>query len=95
MPSHQDGCTRVLQNEFNEVTTERLLKRCKMEGVTLNSAFTAAANIGMYRLILQRDGSVDETRFDSQQAVNMRRYWPKDKQSGSFGCHISMVDVQI
>ncbi|KAB7503640.1 hypothetical protein Anas_12390 [Armadillidium nasatum] len=95
MPCDTDGCTLVLQNELDEVTTERLLKRCKMEGVTLNTVFTAAANIGMLRMILQRDGSVTDTRFDSQQAVNMRRYWPKDQQKNSYGCHISMVDIQI
>lgn len=95
MPNDQDACTRVLQSELDEISTERLLKRCKMEGVTLNSAFTAAANIGMLRMILQRDGSVSDTRFDSQQAINMRRYWPQEKRKNAYGCHISMVDIQI
>lgn len=95
MPCDTDGRTLVIQNELDKITTERLLKRCKMEGVTLNTVFTAAANIGMYRMILQRDGSLEETRFDSQQAVNMRRYWPKDQQKNSYGCHISMVDIRI
>lgn len=95
MPTDQDGCTQVLPNELDRVTTERLLKRCKMEGVTLNTAFTAAANIGMLRMMLQRDASLQDTSFDSQQAVNMRRYWPKDKQKNAYGCHIFMFDLQV
>ena len=95
MPTSNEGCTQVIYHELDEITTERLLKRCKMEGVTLNTAFTAAANIGMYRMILQRDSSVQKTQFDNQQAVNMRRYWPKDKRKNAYGCHISMLDISV
>ncbi|MCL4150079.1 UNVERIFIED_CONTAM: hypothetical protein GTU68_021304 [Idotea baltica] len=95
MPTNDEACTMVLENELNEFSTQCLLKRCRMEGVTLNTAFTAAANIGMYRMILQRDASVHETSFDSQQTINMRRYWPKDKQKDSYGCHIFPAAIHI
>ncbi|MCL4147127.1 UNVERIFIED_CONTAM: hypothetical protein GTU68_020927 [Idotea baltica] len=88
-------CTMVLENELNEFATQCLLKRCRMEGVTLNTAFTAAANIGMYRMILQKDASILETSFDSQQIINMRRYWPKEKQKDSFGCHIFPTYIHV
>lgn len=95
MPSHNEAATRMIHHELDEDTTRKLLRRCKMEGVTLNSAFTAAANLTMYKMMAQKGGRLKNTDFWSSQAVNMRRYWPKEQQSNSFGCHISLLDVSF
>ena len=94
MPASSDARTHVMHQELDEVTTSKLLKRCKMEGVTLNSAFTAAANLGLYKMILRKHKLV-KTHFDSVQAVNMRRYWPQDSRKDTLGCHISMLDMTV
>ncbi|XP_047474255.1 uncharacterized protein LOC125028799 [Penaeus chinensis] len=94
MPSRNEAATRMIHHELDEDTTRKLLRRCKMEGVTLNSAFTAAANLTMYKMMTQ-DGRLKTTDLWSSQAVNMRRYWPKEQQSNSFGCHISLLDVSF
>ncbi|XP_042868206.1 uncharacterized protein LOC122250700 [Penaeus japonicus] len=93
MPAENIASTRVLHHELDEFTTRNLLRRCKMEGVTLNSAFTAAANLTLYRMMADKNHSLDATTVSSLQAINMRRYWPKDAQPNTFGCHISMLDV--
>ncbi|CAL4141468.1 unnamed protein product [Meganyctiphanes norvegica] len=95
LSAQNEASTKAIYYEIDEVATQNLLKRCKMERVTLNSAFTAAANLGLYRIIQEYDSSLKETHFSSLQALNMRRYWPKEKQQNSFGCHISMLDVHF
>ncbi|KAK4317805.1 hypothetical protein Pmani_011129 [Petrolisthes manimaculis] len=45
MPAEIGAGTRVLHHQLDEITSRRLYLRCKMEGVTVNSAFTAAANL--------------------------------------------------
>ncbi|XP_045615149.1 uncharacterized protein [Procambarus clarkii] len=95
MPIKREAATHVLQNELDEITTSKLLSRCKMEGVTLNSAFTAAANIALYKMILAKNSSIEEENICSQQAINMRRYWPKSLRENAFGCHISLLDLKF
>ena len=95
LSAHNEASTKALHYEIDEVSTKNLLKRCKMECVTLNSAFTAAANLGLYSIIQEYDSDFNETTFNSLQAVNMRRFWPKEKQANSLGCHISMTDVKF
>ena len=95
MPTTTPPSTRLVHYALDEGTTRRLLQRCKMEGVSLNSAFTAAANLGMYQMMLQRKPSMAATRVATIQAINMRRYWPKQLQQNGLGCHISLLDVDF
>lgn len=95
MPFRQDAGTHLLQRELDKVTTQNLLKRCKMEGVTLNSAFTAAANLALYKMMLAKNKTVGQTNVCSQQAINMRRYWPREQRDNAFGCHISLLDLSF
>ncbi|XP_068206714.1 uncharacterized protein [Palaemon carinicauda] len=95
MPICCSAATNVLHNELDEKTTERLLLRCKKESVTLNSAFITASNLAIYKMITAKDPSVKSTSVNYLQAINMRRYWPKEKQPDTFGCHISLLDVNF
>lgn len=95
MPASNKAATHILQHELDEITTKKLMSRCKMEGVTLNSAFTAAANLSMYKMMLNRDEKLDKTYMWSQQAINMRRYWPQELQPNTLGCHISLLDISF
>lgn len=90
-----EASTRILHHEIDEITTERLLKKCKVEKVTLNSAFMAAANLGLYKLILEKDVNIKDTVINTLQSVNMRRYWPKDARPKSFGCRISTLNLSF
>ncbi|CAL4063554.1 unnamed protein product [Meganyctiphanes norvegica] len=92
-PSHMEASTKVIYDELDEITTSQLIQRCKKENVTLNSAFTAAANLGIFNLIKAKDQSTKEIKIHSSHRVNMRRFWPKELQTSSFGCHMSAMDL--
>ncbi|KAF2360731.1 Condensation domain [Trinorchestia longiramus] len=94
-PINYEAATHIIPGELDEDTTSRLLARCKAEKTTLNSAFTAAANIALYKLILEQNPNLDSTCFGGIQTVNMRRYWTKEQAKDSCGCHISTLDVNI
>ncbi|CAL4085036.1 unnamed protein product [Meganyctiphanes norvegica] len=95
LPVENEACTRILHHEVDEITTKRLLKKCKMEKVTINSAFTAAANLGLYKLISEKDVGISDTVINTLQTVNMRRYWSKEAQPNSFGCRISSLNLNF
>lgn len=93
MPAMKSASTRTLYHELDQDTTLKLALRCKMEGVTVNSAFTAAANLALYQMIISRQASMGTTHINCLQAVNMRRYWPRQLQCDAHGCHISLIDA--
>ena len=93
MPKATPAATHFLYHKLDEDTTLRLSLRCKMEGVTVNSAFTAAANLALYQLLVSRKPSLGALRINCLQAVNMRRYWPQQLQCDAHGCHISMMNL--
>lgn len=95
MPRNREAATHLLQLELNEVTTSRLLRRCKMEGVTLNSAFTAAANLALYSMVMAKNPNLGQANMCSQQVINMRRYWPEELRPNTLGCHISLLDLSF
>nr|XP_045615326.1 uncharacterized protein LOC123768665 [Procambarus clarkii]XP_045615409.1 uncharacterized protein LOC123768665 [Procambarus clarkii] len=95
MPTHKVAETHILHYELEETTSKKLYLRCKMEGVTLNSAFTAAANLALYLLMSARGHSLKATQINCVQVVNMRRYWPKPLQPNTFGCNISILDLDF
>jgi len=90
-----EAATRIIPGELDEKTTEKFLKRCKKEGVTLNSAFTAVANLAIYRMILEKDSSMKKMDVYGIQTINLRRYWTEEQRKDSCGCHISTLDVRI
>lgn len=94
-PVHDEASTRILPHELDEETTTKLMARCKAEKTTLNSAFTAVANVALYKLVLKCDPSLESTTFGGIQTVNMRRYWTKEQAKDSCGCHISTLDVNV
>ena len=87
--------TRIIPGELNEEITAKLVAKCKQEKVTLNSAFTAASNIALYKMILAKDPSIKRTDFSGIQTVNARRYWSEDSRVDSIGCHITTLDISI
>lgn len=95
MPAHMMAATRILHYEMDQNTSKKLYLRCKMEKVTINSAFTAAANLALYKMIATQDSSLTATDVHSVHAVNMRRYWEEQSQKNAFGCHISMLDLSF
>ena len=94
-PEGRDASTRIIPNELDEATTTALLQKCRTEKASLNSAFTAAANVALYKMVLKHNPTLDSTQFGGIHTINMRRYWTKEQAENSCGCHISTVDVQL
>lgn len=94
-PTEQEASTRLIPGELDEETTTKLVKRCREEKTSLNSAFTAAANLALYKMVLICEPTLESTHFGGIQTVNMRRYWTKEEAQDSCGCHISTLDVQV
>ena len=94
-PAQNNASTRIITGEIDAITTARLLTRCRKEKTTLNSVFTAAANLALYKIVLKSEPTLDLTHFGGIQTINMRRYWPKEHVKDSCGCHISTLDIQI
>jgi len=94
-PSEQEATTRIIPGELDEETTSNLMLRCKSQKASLNSAFTAAANIALYKMVLQHNPTLTSTHFGGIHTINMRRYWEEKQSKDSCGCHISTIDVKI
>ena len=94
-PSKTPAATGNVDLELDAETTHRLLLKCRQEKVTLNSAFSAAANIAFYKLTVQRNSKCNTTKYRHYQIINMRRYWPKEQVDDSCGCHMSCLESGV
>lgn len=79
--------TRSVLRCLDEVATNKFIKKCRSEEVTVHSAFTALANVAMADLIAEVDSRRESYLLINNHVINIRRYWSGDV-SRSFGCHI-------
>ena len=82
--------TKIVSESLDEETTSRFFQRCKQEGVTVNSGFTALVNCSMVDLVREAGMKQDSYPIHGIHAVNMRRYWQGDV-SRALGCNISVI----
>nr|XP_027215411.1 uncharacterized protein LOC113808266 isoform X1 [Penaeus vannamei]XP_027215412.1 uncharacterized protein LOC113808266 isoform X1 [Penaeus vannamei] len=84
--------TAFLTKDLNTETTAAFIKRCRAEGVTVNSAFIGIANFALVDLLAQ-GGLVQESySIRNAHVVNTRRYMEGDA-SQYLGCHIAIQNV--
>lgn len=79
--------TGMLEKTLDAESTMAFIKRCRSEGVTVNSAFTALASVAIVDLLV--DGGLVQEAYNirSDHVLNARRYWGGDT-SRYLGCHI-------
>ncbi|XP_042890274.1 uncharacterized protein LOC122265184 [Penaeus japonicus] len=82
--------TAFLTQSLDAETTAAFIKRCRVEGVTVNSAFTAVCNFAMVDLLVSGGLEQDSYSIQSTHVLNTRRYW-EDGTSQYLGCHISLL----
>lgn len=58
-------------------TTARFFKKCREEKVTINSGFSAAANVALVDLVRESGVASDSYVLQNAHLVNLRRYWKK------------------
>ncbi|XP_045108441.1 uncharacterized protein LOC123503085 [Portunus trituberculatus] len=84
--------TKIISETLDEETTSRFFRRCKQEGVTVNSGFTALTNCSLVDLVRETGMKQDNYPLQVTHAVNMRRYWQGDV-SRALGCHIAVISL--
>lgn len=80
---------------FDSDTTASFLKRCRAEGVTVNSAYTAITNHAMMDLM---DGGLEKDTYHihSDHVFNARRYWGEASDGEYLRCHVMpLVTVTV
>lgn len=80
--------TKIVSESLDEETTSRFFRRCKQEGVTVNSGFTALVSGSMIDLVREEGLKQDNYLLQVVHSINLRRYWQGDV-SRALGCHIS------
>ncbi|XP_042858703.1 uncharacterized protein LOC122244795 [Penaeus japonicus] len=89
-----DVKTELLIEELDEDTTRRFIQRCKKEGVSVGSAFTALVN-GATIELAKRAGRTDETfKLTEIHAMNTRRFLSGDA-SKHLGVHITILTNSV
>lgn len=80
--------TEVLFEELDEDTTRRFFQRCKKEGVSVGSAFTALINGAMIDLAKKAGRTDDTFTLNESHALDVRRFLSGDA-SKHLGSHIT------
>ncbi|XP_037794506.1 uncharacterized protein LOC119589920 [Penaeus monodon] len=83
--------TRALHEILDEETTSRLLQRCKQEGVSVESAFTALVNGTTVDAAVLAGRGGREFLLHESHAVNLRRYLSEDA-AAALGVLITVFD---
>ncbi|XP_042875628.1 uncharacterized protein LOC122255540 [Penaeus japonicus] len=82
----KDPKTRLLTRTLDVDTSAIFFKRCREEGVTVNSAFTALCSVAMVDFLVEGGIHRETYSISSNHVVNARRYWEGDT-SEYLGCH--------
>nr|XP_027215422.1 uncharacterized protein LOC113808270 [Penaeus vannamei] len=83
----KEGRSVILTQNWDAETTAAFIKRCRAEGVTVNSAYTAIASLAMVDLLVDGGFAKDSYSIRSAHVLNARRYWEEDT-SKYLGCHL-------
>lgn len=81
--------SRYVHTYFDLDTTSRFTKKCKDNGITVNSAIIALMNVSLVDLCRESGLEQEEYVIKYENTVNMRRYLPK-RMSNILGPHISL-----
>ncbi|XP_068214292.1 uncharacterized protein [Palaemon carinicauda] len=86
-PPEGEDKTCNLTHVLDKDTTSRFIDKCKAEGVTCNSGFSALVNVAIASSLVENQYIEDCYRMCSGHLINLRRYWTADRTE-SLGCHI-------
>ncbi|KAK8392857.1 hypothetical protein O3P69_013112 [Scylla paramamosain] len=83
---------QIVMQDLDKETTQNFLKRCKQEGVTVNSAMTAVINISLVDFV--REGGLEQDTYTIHElhSVNLRRYFSGNTDK-TVGCHMLLPRV--
>lgn len=88
----EEARTLFMTQNLDSETTAAFIKRCRAEGVTVNSAFIGIANFALVDLLVQGGLERDSYSIRSSHVLNARRYMEGDA-SQYLGCHLTILNV--
>lgn len=87
MPMDPNFRCQIVLADLDRETTQRFIKKCKKEQVTVNSGLVAVFNVGLVDFLREGGLEQDEYHINEMHTVSMRRYWSGDT-AGTLGVHM-------
>ena len=94
LPVNEKLKIMTINGNLDRHTTQLFSQRCKREGITFNSGFSAACDAAYVQLL--KDGNVirDSYKITTNHCINQRRYF-KDDGKKLFGNGMGVIDTVI
>ena len=94
VPVHNALETVCLNSSLDRKTTQLFLQKCKKEGITFNSGFTAATDAAYVKLLRDKNVEKDSYKITALHCVNNRRayFTGADK---SYGNGMGVLDTHV
>ncbi|KAG7156539.1 uncharacterized protein LOC121853470 [Homarus americanus] len=94
VPLDSEDKSLNLTRSLSHSDTSRFSSRCRSEGVTVLSAFTALVNIALIDLLKDRGVMQDTYEIGGAHSMNLRRYWKDNRDTTrALGCHLSWIKL--
>ena len=87
MPNNPDFKSQIILRDLDKETTQSFIRKCKKEGVSVNSGLAAVFEVGLVDFVQDGGLKQDFYRIHEVHSVNLRRYWSCDT-SGTLGVHM-------
>ena len=85
--------SQMVVRHLDKDSTHAFIRKCKKEGITVNSGMVAAINVALVDFVREGGLEQDFYRVHEAHAINARRYWPGDT-SGTLGVHGLVMKTQ-
>lgn len=86
--------TLLITQTWDSSMTSQFFKKCKQEGVTIHSGFTALAKLALADFLSTRGVIRDSYQISSKHLVSVRRYWESDSPL-NLCCYTALLPVFI
>ncbi|KAK4311444.1 hypothetical protein Pmani_017051 [Petrolisthes manimaculis] len=86
--------TRYVETYFDLDTSNRYIKKCKDNGITVNSGILSLINVSLVDFYRESGLELEEYNIKCENAVSTRRYLPKS-MSKTVGPHISLCLINF
>lgn len=87
MPRDPNAKCQIVLRDLDKESTQSFFRKCKQEGVTVNSGLTALFNVSLVDFVREGGLQQDFYHIHELHAVNLRRNWSGDT-SGTLGLHM-------
>ena len=91
MTNNPDFKPQIILRDLDKETTQSFIRKCKKEGVLVNSGLVAVFNVSLVDFVQDGGLKQDFYRIREIHTVNLRRYWSCDI-SGTLGVNMMALE---